>query len=319
MKKLEKRRTDGEATPSEVVRNTLIQGQLLMIEALSSDISLELWLAEHKATVESRLFEKGAILFRNFAVHNLVEFGNVVKLFAPSAMEYDYASTPRRELQDRIYTSTEYPADQEILMHNEMSYTTRWPSKVFFYCVHPSTEGGETPLVDSRKMYQDISPHIRDMFEKKGVVYVRNYTDLLDLPWQKVFRTNSRKDVETFCNSHGIEFRWEGDELCTRERAQISLVHQITAEKVWFNQAHLFHKSNFWLDSDNQIKVPRDVHFADDSEIPTSFIQEINRIYNANKIIFSWQKNDLLLVDNFLMAHGRHPFKGERRIAVSLC
>jgi alpha-ketoglutarate-dependent taurine dioxygenase len=33
---------------------------------------------------------------------------------------------------------------------------------------------------------------------------------------------------------------------------------------------------------------------------------------------FRWQRGDLLLVDNFLVAHGRMPFRGERRILVAI-
>ncbi|WP_374050058.1 TauD/TfdA family dioxygenase [Paenibacillus larvae] len=69
------------------------------------------------------------------------------------------------------YTSTEYPANQYIPLHNEMSYTTNWPIKIWFYAVQTAKKGGETPLADSRKVYECIDPSIRKMFkEKKGDV-----------------------------------------------------------------------------------------------------------------------------------------------------
>ena len=51
-----------------------------------------------------------------------------------------------------MYTSTEYPADQSISLHNELSYAHRWPEKLFFFCQTEPQRGGETPLADSRRI-----------------------------------------------------------------------------------------------------------------------------------------------------------------------
>ncbi|AHD04739.1 hypothetical protein ERIC1_1c19060 [Paenibacillus larvae subsp. larvae DSM 25719] len=52
-------------------------------------------------------------------------------------------------------------------MHNEMSYTTNWPLKIWFYAVQTAKKGGETQLADSRKVYERIDPSIRKMFKEK--------------------------------------------------------------------------------------------------------------------------------------------------------
>ena len=68
-------------------------------------------------------------------------------------------------------------------MHNENSYAGTWPLKIFFCCVKPANQGGETPIVDSRKVFELIDPEIRELFERKQVMYLRNYGDGLGLRW----------------------------------------------------------------------------------------------------------------------------------------
>src|SRR6266446_4568764 len=167
------------------------------------------------------------------------------ELIDQKLLEYSYRSTPRTQVSGRIYTSTEYPAHQTIPLHNELSYTRQWPMRLGFFCVTPASEGGETPIADSRRVFDNIEPAIRERFSREQVSYVRNYGDALDLPWQDVFQTNDRREAEEFCRQAGIEFEWKGDdELRTTQICQAVARHPITGEMVWFNQAHLFHVSS---------------------------------------------------------------------------
>jgi alpha-ketoglutarate-dependent taurine dioxygenase len=47
----------------------------------------------------------------------------------------------------------------------------------------------------------------------------------------------------------------------------------------------------------------------------------VNEIYNtmeAESVSNPWQKGDLIMLDNVLTCHGRKPFKGDRKIVVSM-
>src|SRR6267142_716839 len=85
---------------------------------------------------------------------------------------------------------------------------------------------------------------IRELFARKGVMYVRNYGSGFDLSWEEVFQTTSKLEVESYCKSVEIDFEWlEEDQLRTRQTCQAIARHPRTGEMVWFNQAHLFHLS----------------------------------------------------------------------------
>ena len=68
--------------------------------------------------------------------------------------------------------------------------------KIWFHCVTASPEGGETPIADSRAIYRRMPAEIRERFAP-GILYVRNYGDF-DMPWQQVFNTEGRAEVEAF-------------------------------------------------------------------------------------------------------------------------
>jgi len=303
----------------------LDKGDIAMYTAPES-ISLEDWIKENKVLVEKKFSEEGLVLFRGFEVKGNSEFNAATQLLSNELMDYSEPSTPRSKVADKVYTSTEYPRDQFIPMHNEHSYSNHWPQKLWFYCAQPSETGGQTPICDSRKVYDLIDASIREEFIRKGVMYVRNFSDKLDLPWQEVFQTESKTEVEDYCRKAGIIYEWKSDgNLRTKQVCQSIFRHTQTNDLVWFNQAHLFHISNlepgvqeFLIDQCGIDNVPRNSCFGDGSPIPDVYLTEIRRAYEKTKLIFDWQKGDMLMIDNVLFAHGRNPFMGDRKVMVAM-
>jgi DnaJ-domain-containing protein 1 len=153
----------------------------LLIEPATHGVSLPDWAMNSREFIRQRLQRHGAILFRGFNLNSVDEFELLLRSLTGELLEYSYRSTPRTQVSGRIYTSTEYPAHQTIPLHNEMSYTRNWPMIIGFFCVEVAPEGGETPIADSRRVFDLIDPAVRDRFARKKVMYVRNYGEALDL------------------------------------------------------------------------------------------------------------------------------------------
>jgi alpha-ketoglutarate-dependent taurine dioxygenase len=298
----------------------------VVLEPAVEGVSLVDWVTESRERVDSLLRRHGGILFRGFGVESLAQFEEVVTITSGELMQYTYRSTPRSEVTGRIYTSTEYPADQWIPLHNEMSYASEWPLRIAFLCVRAAEHGGETPIADSRRVYQRIDPELRSRFADRGVMYVRNYSPGLDVAWQDVFQTADRAEVERFCRRAGIEVEWKGDGgLRTRQVCQGVARHPVTGESVWFNQAHLFHVSSLapdvraaLLSRYGEADLPRNAYFGDGSPIADEALDEIRAAYRSESVGVAWHNGDLVLLDNLLAAHGRAPFTGPRKVVVAM-
>ncbi|MBA6257670.1 MULTISPECIES: TauD/TfdA family dioxygenase [unclassified Colwellia] len=315
--------SSNEVTKGQIDGHTLP----LVYKSENSSLSLSDWINKNKVQLETELLQHGALLFRGFSIEGEKGFENLIQSISDKPMlEYTNRSTPRSSVRGNVYTSTEYPADQEIALHNENAYTTSWPSTLYFYSHTAAEQGGSTHIGDSRKVFQQIDPAIRKRFAEKGVRYVRNYGEL-DLPWEEVFQTTDKLNVESQCKERDINIEWlnNGERLRTWQNCQGVAQHPVTKEDVWFNQAHLFHVSNLPQEIKESLQLiyaeeelPRHAFYGDGSSLEESVLEEIRGIYKENEVVFPWQQNDLMIVDNMLAVHGRKPFKGKRRILVGM-
>lgn len=323
-----RRATDHLAWPEQITLGYLRPGSPLplVVRPAVKEVNLVRWAAANASFIDSYLLRNGAILFRNFGLATVSEFERLIETVCGPLLDYSHRATQRHVVSGRIYSSTEYPAHQSIPLHNENSYSRSWPMKLSFFSLEVADRGGETPIADSRKIYQKISPEIRECFERQGLMYVRNYGTGLDLPWQEVFQTSSKAAVEDYCRKNRMEFEWIGDnQIRTRQRCQVAERHPRTGEIVWFNQAHLFHVSRLaaevreWLlTAFGEQNLPRNVYFADGSSIDAAMLDEIVRVCDEQSIVFPWHEGDVLILDNMLTAHGRKPFLGKRKVVVGI-
>lgn len=283
------------------------------------------WLTDNAQALESLINLNGIVVVRGLSLMTSKQFGqSLAAIFDEALADYAYRSTPRTALRGQVYTASEYHSDMTILQHNESSYSNQWAMRVGFFCQQSATFGGRTPVADSRRVYFQIPFDIRAEFEAKQIRYVRNY-GLIDLPWQEVFQTTQKEEVEAFCAQNGLSFEWSEQGLKTTQINPAVARHPQSGEKVWFNQAHLFHVSALPSNVRQNLsrlyapdELPRHCYFGDGSPIPDDMLEEIRAVYERESISFDWQRNDLMLLDNMLFSHGRTPFTGERKVLVGM-
>jgi alpha-ketoglutarate-dependent taurine dioxygenase len=296
------------------------------IEPTVPGVNLLTWATQNQALIETQLLQQGGILFRNFQTNGIPEFQQFIQATSKELMQYTYCSSPRTQVQGDVYTSTEHPADQTICMHNEMSYFRDWPMKIWFYCTIPAAEGGQTPIADSREFTKRLNPTIQEEFKRKQVMYVRNFQEGIDIPWQVAFHTRDKAEAEDYCRQAGIEFEWvKSNHLRTWQVCQSHAVHPQTGDEVWFNQADLFHVSRMEPETRKSLlsvfaeaDLPRNTYYGDGSPIPDEVIAEIIATHQQEAVVFPWQAGDVVMLDNMLASHGRKPFVGPRKVVVGM-
>jgi alpha-ketoglutarate-dependent taurine dioxygenase len=295
-----------------------------VITAKANDRDLRQWLQTHASTVDGMLAAAGAVLFRGFDVTNAEQFHDVATVPLGPLMQYVEGASPRSPLGAGVYTSTEYARELSVALHNELSYSHRWPARLAFFCRVPAADGGQTPLADSRRVYQRLAQQhpLPDTIEYRRVMPAGKG---FGVSWPTVFATDDRAAVESYCQQAGITFQWlPGGALRTSQLRPTAMIHPLTGDKVWFNQAHQWHPSNSGEESEAALRalfgddLPMNAVTADGTELDHPSLQSIRAAYQAETVAFGWQPGDVLIIDNMLTAHGRTPYSGDREVLVAM-
>lgn len=294
--------------------------------------------------IVSHMQSVGAILFRGFDVQSAEQFQSFAAGLTEKFLDYRRGTSPRKKVAGQVYTSTEAPPRIPIALHCELAYVNHYPDRILFYCHTAPTERGETPICDMGKVYEAIDPRVRQRFEDRGIRIIQNIAAEKSWrskrTWMDMFETDDKSHVEQYCEHEQIRWKWKPDGTLQliNERPAV-VVHPVTGQKIWFNSAHNFHDSWSWefrhvgLRGLSLISAlaerfrrrrrsPEDfpIHcqYGDGGEIAGEDMSHIRQVLWNNAVLFPWEKGDVLLLDNLRVAHGRMPFKGERRILVAM-
>jgi alpha-ketoglutarate-dependent taurine dioxygenase len=280
-----------------------------------------------RSLLRERLCRHGAVLLRGYQVVGVDGFGRFATTFSQDRLiEYSERSSPRTSLSGAVYTSTDYPPDQTIFLHNENSYQSSWPRMLYFHCVQPPATQGATPLADIRRIHDSIHPDVRAEFERRGWSVVRNFHPGFGASWEYTFGTDDRSVVADYCRANRIDHTWTGTGRLRTTAVRSSVrTHPDTGEHVWFNHIVFFHHTTLPDEIREGIQaifpvedLPTNTYYGDGGVIPDETIAHLRDCYDKHRVRFDWQAGDVLLVDNMLACHGREPFTGARKIAVAM-
>ncbi|HEY5856175.1 MAG TPA: TauD/TfdA family dioxygenase [Aldersonia sp.] len=284
------------------------------LTAVASRIDLDTILIRHRALV-----------FRGFDITPATLDAAVDRLL-PNRLAYLHGNTPRVNLGDNIYTSTEYPAEQSISMHSELSYAHRWPARLLFYCEHPARSGGATAICDTGRWLASIDPAVRHAFGA-GLRYTQNLHSGRGLgrSWQETFETDDRDEVERFLADGHASWSWTQNGLRVTQDRSATTLHSVTGEEVWFNQVDQWHHAGLpgevraaLLELLTEDEMPQSVTFADGTPIPADHVTHVREMGWRHAVDVDWRAGELLLVDNVLAAHARRSYSGPRRVLVAM-
>ena len=297
------------------------------------------------AWVNEQLLTYGAILFRGYEIQSPADFQCIAQQLIPEAVDYARGASPRSKVRERIYTSTDAPKMIPIPLHCELSYTPSPPNRILFFCHTPAQEGGETPIADMRSVYRALDPEVRQRLEGHGLMLIQNVPARRGLgfskTWQEMFATDKEAEVENICATMDIACSWNRDgSLRLINHRPVSVPHPVTGDRILFTSFYNFHDSwsdelslynLFWLSrllrltellrvrtGKAAVDYPHHSTYADGTEISRADVLHVRKVLRDHAVSFSWQPGDLILLDNFRVSHGRMPYRGNRKILVSM-
>lgn len=197
-------------------------------------------------------------------------------------------------------------------LHGEMYYRKQKPDIIWFYCATPALKDGETTICDGIQIYNELSDSTQKLFTTKRIKYIRTYPAQA---WQKIYQTDDLGLVEKVCHDNEMQLEVNADRSITTKYVTSALIESRDGNyQVFINNILPV------VDQEQQGKNSSLVRFEDDSKIPDEIISEIKNVTDKLTYLVSWQKGDILMVDNTRLLHGRKSFSDTQRdIYVRLC
>jgi len=198
-------------------------------------------------------------------------------------------------------------------MHADRSYVKSQPPLVWFLCIRPCREGGQTTVCDGVRFYQTLSESAKNLFNTKKLKYIRYYDKD---EWQVLFKTEDFAKVRDYCQRNDLALTEHGDGSVTTEYLKSAVVAtRFGHEKAFANSILI----QLWQEEDLGRQSSR-VRLEDGSKIPADIMDEVKQVAEDLTIELPWQPGDFVMVDNIRMMHGRRPFTDhEREVYVRMC
>jgi hypothetical protein len=311
-------------------------------------------LSENGAYFNKLLDQYGAILFRGFEVENGNQFQQVLEILNIKLESvYHFGSAHRVRITDKVFTSSEAPPDTIIAPHNELNMVPWRPNILAFFCQVQPDIYGETPIINTEKLFNSLSPSLQHKianYPQRFVRYVPNH--LLEL----VFEGLSREEITKLLTEQKFDFYWEEDGSLNFECSYTTLFSHPRTSKLCFclsivdclvsrewyrniSQRYPFRKRLYYsllpakfyqkfqqrltsaatvVDGSQKRTSTLDAYFLNSNGQPTTMMEaeakELGKAEWKNASIFPWKQGDILLIDNLQVAHSRLNTGGKRKI-----
>jgi alpha-ketoglutarate-dependent taurine dioxygenase len=248
------------------------------------------------------LFKRhGALLFRGFDFDGERDFRAFTEVFGRDFISYP--ALTRGQVSEDNTTQTVDDTTQAIPLHSELSYLPAplCPEMCWFLCVRPPAVNGQTLLCDGLFVHPFLAEEVRKSLEERRLKYVMEFSVQTCLNY---FQADSLSRFYEVIERHSLQhvFRVEDDMVYMDRVSPVFTRSKFGAEKVLANNI---------VNNGRGASVPV---FEDGSIIPDYIYDELQSVTDRLTVEVDWQPNDLLIVDNTRVMHGRREIEDELRL-----
>jgi len=263
----------------------------------------------------------GALMFTDFDV-DVKKFESFTNKFSNDYMDHTGGGSLRKVINedgDKTILSVSYSFNKKaedfeetrqkvfpLALHSDRSYTKSQPPLMWFYCVNPADEKGETLLCDGVKLFQELNEETRQFFKNNKINYIRNYADG---EWQLWANTESMDDVKQYCKDNDLILTINDDNSITTQSIKSAVV-----KPRWTNQDAFVNSILLVLWQEEAVGTKRSiVRMEDGSEIPAEILKQVRDVSDRLTRAVKWKPGQIVMVDNTRMLHGRNSFEDRNR------
>src|ERR1041384_3755671 len=126
---------------------------ILYADAIADPEALRAFVAEH-----------GSLYVRGLDLQSPGQVEATFRSFGALVTERE-AFAPRKEYAQGVYSASQWPPNQPMCMHHELSYVLEPPSPMLFACLTAAATGGATPVADSPTVLDALPADLVERFE----------------------------------------------------------------------------------------------------------------------------------------------------------
>jgi len=274
------------------------------------------------AEVQDALKRTGAVFFQGFGA-DVAAFEKFTNAFSDDYMD-NTGSGSYRATVDKANDGTiqnvayNYGVKTQrtfgLPLHADRSYVKSQPEIIWFLCARPAVEKGLTFVCDGVRIYEELSPSTRSVFETKRLKYIRNYPQE---EWQVAFRTKDIEEVRAYCAENDLELDARADGAISTAYYKPAIVGRTRfgSAKAFVNSILIQHWQEKSLGRRNAL-----VRLEDDSQIPDDVLDDVKAVSAKLTENLPWTSGDFVMVDNTRLMHGREEFADpNREVYVRMC
>ena len=299
--------------------------------------------SEAKKGVFNELLKKnGAVVIRGLGAKDPETFTKYIKAIGYESGDIPFvqngSTAQRTEITDILSTANEGPPDRIIYQHNEFSRFAKYPTKLFFVCSKMNAEGGETPIVHGGEFFEEVknkAPEYIKRLSKDGLymeqVWKENTKNNTHWSYKFCFGRDINEEIQSLEEKKKIALKLakeyasedsqyiENNDLLVRQHTKPIRLYKVDEKE----EFPCFYNSIACFYGDVKEKIggyanTKNICYDDGTEIPVDYLDitllaSIEKAYNH-----VWVEGDLVIVNNYLVSHGRLPWKGERKVMVSM-
>jgi alpha-ketoglutarate-dependent taurine dioxygenase len=200
-------------------------------------------------------------------------------------------------------------------LHCENGNSPFWPDLCWFYCEKPPAKGSQTTVCDGVGVFDELSEPARHALLARDIIYSRRVPEHL---WKTYVRhgggSPAGESTQAMFDALLALMNDAGSaELTLHDDASITYRFRTPAilRKSAFNpNYHAFANSIFGPSYNYERPL---ITFDDGSPLGQTLMDELERVCDRHTRNINWQKNDIVVIDNRRVMHGRRAIEDTHR------